>query len=79
MGTDSFTIFEDSGQCWDGRLGGVLDPDQGQSWNYPSPKIQIWDESFRMAPAIIGWYLQVAVPTLEYVETTNFHCIIKLR
>ena len=36
MGPDCFTIVEECGRYWDGRLGGVLDPDQGRSWNYPS-------------------------------------------
>ena len=30
VGTDGFTIFEDCGQFWDGRLGGVLGPDLGR-------------------------------------------------
>jgi hypothetical protein len=34
VGPDCFTIFEECGRFWDGRLGGVLDLDQGRSWKY---------------------------------------------
>ena len=44
VGPDCFTIFEQCGRYWDGRVGGVLDPDQECSWNFPSGSNRVLDQ-----------------------------------
>ena len=86
VGPDCFTIFEECGRFWDGKLSGVLDPDQWRSWNYPSGShvpdlgrvISYGTQVERLNQVISNRVLNGILATVDWVKKAEIHPAMRI-